>query len=295
MDTNELSTFYTNLKKSLADPNPIAVPAPTDNMVMHKMIDNRDKLKDDCCKHLVLNLYCKVLPLDQDWIRGNMGQMQNDVNSMLAKRNMNGIQYMTACKESTKAPMFEFVLRSVDLIGSTYMEEAKSEAEEEKKITGKNTMPKDADVNSVKDMTKDIEEDTEVKAATEAIKEKTKNQIVEDVSKTIINSKNDDSMEFRTKNESAFNTAMEYFQGRLARANVEITESADMEEMIGMCIREATWYEINRAFNQIPVDFKKYADSINMGSGIVVNTESVNAFITEKKKVKKDEEVEEEK
>ena len=291
MEPNALSNIYNNLKTAISDTQSQApIAAPTDHMFHHNLIKKRDGLQNDCCKHIILDLYCKTLPLDGDWICKNMGTMNQDVDSMLSKRNMNAVQYMTACKEATKAPLLEFVLRSTELIGSSYMEEATDEAKKEKSITGKNPNPKDVSINDqqVKDMIVDIKQDPEFKSFMDKLKKKTVDKIVDNVSKFIIDKNEDKNMRFDPKSaattESAFNTAMNYFQTRLIREGVEITDTEDMETMIGMCIREATMYEINRVFNQVPLDFRRYVESIDMGSGIIVNTNSVNEFITEKKK-----------
>ena len=292
MEPNELSKFYNDLKASLADTNPVEpiTANPTDNMFHTKLIKKRDDLQNDCCKHILLDIYCKILPLDGDWIGKHMHHMHHDIDSMIGKRNMNAIQYMTACKESTNAPLLEFILRSTNLIGSSYMEEASKEAAEEKSTTGSNPVtPKDAKItdSQITDMIVDIKQDPEFKSFIDKLKKKTTDKIVNDVSKFIINKNEDKNMRFDTKNnttnESAFNTSMEYFQTRLIREGVELTNSDDIEEMIGMCIREATLYEINRVFNQLPIQFNRYAESINNGSGIIVNTKSVNEFISTKK------------
>ena len=90
----------------------------------NQAVRERDKLKEDCCKKIIIDIYCKTLPLDKDYIDGNQGQMKSDIDSMLASKNMTATQYLTSAYEKTKAPLLEFVLRSTDLIGAEFMKEA---------------------------------------------------------------------------------------------------------------------------------------------------------------------------
>ena len=121
MDTNgtNLTKFYDDLKQKLNnDEGPV-----TNNMVNVKMgnggLDSspnamawRNKavqccnnLKDKCHKHLLLDIYCKILPLDSDFIDGHYGMMKQDIDSMLTNKGMTATQYMTSCYESTNAPL----------------------------------------------------------------------------------------------------------------------------------------------------------------------------------------------
>ncbi|MCM1233306.1 MAG: hypothetical protein NC489_24575, partial [Ruminococcus flavefaciens] len=84
-----LSQFYDNLKGELSKDS---VPAPQmmkvspglghpsphhpGAMAWRGMAAHHcEHLKDDCRKHILLDIYCKILPLDDDYKCGHHGQM----------------------------------------------------------------------------------------------------------------------------------------------------------------------------------------------------------------------------
>jgi hypothetical protein len=133
-----LTDFYDKLKSGISQNKPVVNPnlmnvATNGNLQSspgavawnNQAVRERDKLKEGCCKRILLDIYCKILPLDQDYIDGNQGKMKSDVDSFLANKNMTASQYLTSGYDKTNAPLLEFLLRSTDLIGEEFMKEAK--------------------------------------------------------------------------------------------------------------------------------------------------------------------------
>lgn len=165
----------------------------------HKHLNHEcDRLKDHCCKHILLDIYCKILPLDNDYVRTHTRQMQGDINNFLNDKGMDGYQYITSCKEKTNAPLLEYILRSTDNVGKRYVEEVNEEDMENKKH-GVSLPPKEAeadDDDDVDDEIIDVKNDAEYKSFVNTLKKKTMNKIVDDVSTLINNKKDEKNMKF---------------------------------------------------------------------------------------------------
>ena len=135
MNETNLTQFYDDLKQKLNNDE-----TPNSNLVnvkfgpggfgsspnaiawRNKAVGHCKHLKDDCCKHLLLDIYCKILPLDSEFVDGHQGMMKNDIDCMLKNKGMSATQYLTSCYESTNAPLLEFIIRSINNIGKSYME-----------------------------------------------------------------------------------------------------------------------------------------------------------------------------
>lgn len=165
----------------------------------HKHLNHEcDRLKDHCCKHILLDIYCKIIPLDNDYVRTHTRQMQGDINNFLNDKGMDGYQYITSCKEKTNAPLLEYILRSTDNVGKRYVEEVNEEDMENKKH-GVSLPPKEAeadDDDDVDDEIIDVKNDAEYKSFVNTLKKKTMNKIVDDVSTLINNKKDEKNMKF---------------------------------------------------------------------------------------------------
>lgn len=165
----------------------------------HKHLNHEcDRLKDHCCKHILLDIYCKILPLDNDYVRSHQYQMQGDINNFLNDKGMDGYQYITSCKEKTNAPLLEYILRSADNVGKRYIEEVNEEDMENRKH-GVSLPPKEAeadDDDDVDDEIVDVKNDAEYKSFVNTLKKKTMNKIVDDVSTLINNKKDEKNMKF---------------------------------------------------------------------------------------------------
>lgn len=300
MDGDMLTKFYDNLKSKLEEETPadntIRVGgAPLNGTMEHpgvikwrrKAANEAEKLKDTCRKHIILDIYCNILPLDQDYISGNKCQMKLDIDNMLNQRNMTPTQYLTSCFEATHAPLLEFILRSTDNIGKQFMEEANEtlkDAQENDISVPEPTAPVEED--EIEGQLVDVKNDTEYSTFIDKLKQKTIDKIVDDVSKIINNKKEEKEMTFDTTPEdeavaeSTVGVCMDYIENKLMTENVEV-DSNIQEEIIGMAIRESTMNQIDIAFNLPNSSFRNFASRIRLGKGAVLN-ESAITYLTEK-------------
>jgi len=156
-----------------------------------------DNLKDGCYKRLLLDIYCKVLPLDSDFVAGNQGMIKSDINDFLGNKGLTATQYLTSGYEKTNAPLLEFILRSCGNIGKEFMREASEKLKDaqENKI---DIPPPEADPDNkeIGDQLVDIQKDTEYENFIDKLKQKTVSKIVSDVSKIISDKKEEKNMTF---------------------------------------------------------------------------------------------------
>ncbi len=302
-DSTSLTQFYDDLKNKLnSDPSAASSPAlrvgggmmggmqhPGAIVYKRKAGLACDALKDKCCKHIILDIYCKVNPLDDDYIAGHMGQMSSDVDNMLAAKGMTPSQYLTSCSEATQAPLLEFVLRAINNIGKAFMEEAnaklKDAQEQDVQVDPPEAPDPEAD-DDVQGALVDVKKDTEYENFIDQLKEKTIKKIVGDVSKIIADKKEEKDMTFdpqpiageEAKTESTVSVAFNYIQQRMLTENVQMTPELT-EQALGMAIREATLNEMNACFNQPGTDFRPYATRIRMGRGVVISESATNYFV----------------
>lgn len=301
MDREMLTKFYDDLKSKLEEDdaptiNNIRVGgAPLKGTMEHpgvvkwrtKASNEAEKLKDNCRKHIILDIYCNILPLDQDYISGHRCQMKSDIDNMLDKKNMTPTQYLTSCFESTNAPLLEFILRSTNNIGKQFMEEANEtlkDAQENDIAVPEPTAPVEED--EIEGQLVDVKNDTEYSTFIDKLKQKTIDKIVDDVSKIINNKKEEKEMTFDTTpedagvTESTVGVCMDYIEKKLITENVELNPDLQ-EEIIGMAIRESTMNQIDLAFGLPNSSFRNFASQIRLGKGAVLN-ESAITYLAEK-------------
>lgn len=250
-----------------------------------------DKLKDNCRKHILLDIYCKIIPLDDDYVQGNMGKMKSDIDAMLASKGMTATQYITSGYDQTKAPLLEYILRSTDMIGRQFMEESDKTLKDaqEKGIEVPEPIAPTEDDKDIENQLVDIKDDNEYSSFINKLKEKTINKIVKDVSDIINDKKEEKKMTFDPKPiadeeaemESTVSIALNYLNQKLMTESIDegITPSIQ-EEILGYAIREATLNQMDLVFNQKGSDFKSFASAIRYGKGALVN-ESAVSFIVE--------------
>ena len=260
-----------DLKNEVSPAQPAVIQLNPD-MYRHKVRKNCDALKDKCMKHFLVDIYCKILPLDDDYKCGHMGQMKGDIDSMLAVKGMTPTQYFTSCFESTNAPLVKYLLNSCNVIGQQYFEkeeETLKDAQDNGLDIPDPIEPEtdDPEVDSqLVDVTNDMEYDTFV----DQLKKKTIDKIVADVSDIIAGEKNEEDIKFQPNTESAVITAINYLQK-------EFHESISTEDMLGMAIREATLYEFDRVFKQGGMEpFKEYCTRVNFGKAYVINESTIS-------------------
>lgn len=251
----------------------------------HKAMKCREELKDKCCKHLIVDIYTKILPLDQDFKDGHHGQCCSDVDKMLAAKGMNGVQYLKSCSDATHAPLVEYLLRSVDTIANEYFREAEEELktakENEEKIAEPETPDPEKDEELANQLV-DVKKDTEYEDFIERLKKKTINRIVSDVSKIISDKKQEADMTFTTPDEpeeSPVGEAVDYIHKKLWNKSIDANEIQD--DIIGYAIREATMNHMDNCFRQPEASFREYASRIRLGHGYLI-TEAAVQELTEK-------------
>jgi hypothetical protein len=288
MEPKSLTQFYDDLKQHNDGPATTAIkmyrvggaPGPggitPDAMAWkNKVMHHCHGLKDKCLKHVLLDVYCKIIPLDKDYVDGNMGTMKADIDNMLAQKNMTPTQYFTSAFESTGAPFVKYLIEQADLISKAYMEK---EEEELKDAQDNNIdLPEppepettDEDTNS---QLVDLENDTEYDDFVEQLKKKTIDKIVNDVSAIIAGEKQEKDMSFNPVNESTINAAMEYLEKALWNEN---SSPEQKEQMIGLAIRESTLHEFDKVFELQGRSFNEYTTRVRLGKGYVINESAIN-------------------
>ena len=219
-DSSSLTQFYDDLKAGVetehhhdhhhGGPMMIHVGGPGDGfnpgaaMWRNKAAKEADCLRDKCYKHLILDVYCKILPLDDDYVAGHHGQMSSDVDAMLAGKGITPTQYLTSCYEATKSPFVNWLLRSGNHAAQQYMEDAEAELKDgqEKGIDLPEPKPASVEDEDVKQQLVDVKSDTEYETFIDKLKQKTVDKIVDDVSKIIADKKEEQGMTFDIKSQS---------------------------------------------------------------------------------------------
>lgn len=299
-DESRLSQLYDDMKTNLnnqpsVNPNMMKVGGhgagfshPHAAMYMNKTSQECNKLSDECCKHILVDMYCKIIPLDADYVCGHQGQMKKDVDMMLANKGVSATQYLTSAYESTNAPLLEFILRSTKNIGRSFMEEATEKLKDAQENDIEAPVPEAPSIedDDVEGQLVDIKKDTEYEAFIDELEKKTVKKIVNDITKIINNKKDESDMTFNPKpiadieaaTESTTSVSIDYLQKRLITEGVEINETLQ-DEIIGMAIRESTLHQFDVVFNQPYSEFRNFASRIRFGKGVLINESAASYFI----------------
>lgn len=278
-----LTELYDNLKNEVRPPiSPIG--GFNKDRFMNLANKEADKLSNSCAKKILLDIYCRVIPLDHDYVKGHMGVMNKDVDSMLASKDQTPLQYFTSKYEKTDAPLLEFIIRNCRNIGKQYMEAAEKIANDNKE-KDINTPPPAASADivdsdsQIDDITgneeKDVPGDNEYEQFIEKIKKKTITRVINEVS-DLINNKKDSKKTEVNFGESVVGVASDYLSKKLWTESSELKDN-QKEMVMGMAIREATLNIIDSVLSS-GSNFIEYRNGINMGRGIVVNESAVNAI-----------------
>lgn len=278
-----LSNFYDDLKKEISAPAPTTYKVGTSGMNFdaqqwkNKVMHHCHDLKDKCRKHLLVDIYCKIIPLDKDYVDGNMGQMNKDIDSMLAAKGQTPTQYFTSCFESTHAPFVKFLIESTEQIARSYMEKEEAELKDaqENNIELSDPAEPSIDDEEIDSQLVDIKSDTEYNDFVEQLKKKTIDKIVDDVSQIIAGEKEEKDMTFDPVEESAVITAMNYIQKNVKTESVTPEQT---EQMIGLAIRESVLHELDCVFDQPGKLFTEYSTRVRLGKGYVINESGLNTF-----------------
>lgn len=304
----DLTKFYDDLKSELNNDDtkpavvggpvaPLSSPAGQASWKAH-CNSEANGLIDKCRKHILLDIYCKIIPLDADFVNGNMGMMKNDIDSMLASKGMSATQYFQSCSNNTnKAPLVEFVLWSTNQIGKKFLEDTNEKLKDAQENGLDVPVPDapDTDDDDVRDQLVDIKDDPEYKTFVDRIKENTEKQIVEDVTKIITDKKEEKKMAFDPKPaadieaemESTTSQALHYLQKHLMMESVE----GDMDEMMGLAIRESTMNIIDSVFMQPGSDYKSFTSRLRGHKGVVCNESAISYLVEAAKSAEEVEQV----
>ena len=288
MEPKSLSQYYDDIKSGvgrdelslgpnaqIVDISKIGAKDKWNTLVQQKATD----LKDKCRKRLIIDIYTKILPLDDEYKDRNKGVMNHDVDSMLATKDMTPTQYFTTAYQNTKAPLLEFVLRATDNIARSYIEEADEifkKAEEDK------VNPVVPDTDEVEEQIVEVEKDAEYEDFVNNLKKKTVNKIVDDISDLINDKKEGEEISFEPKQESStVGICMNYLQKQYMES-----EDVDNDMMIAEAIRESTLNQMDFIFKFPNREIKLFESMIRYGNGYVIN-ESANSKISPSGKVDK--------
>ena len=319
--TTSLTQFYNDIKKNpeMADRMSPTIlpgePTPARERYMSAVHNFAHGLKDDCAKHIILHVYCHMNPLDKDYIDTNKPKMAGDVDNMLASKGMSSTAYLTSCGEKTKAPVLEFVNRSLDFIAQDYIERMVAQYDEADELGVELPPPTVApttDDPAVRSQLGEITSDDQLDSALDKIRAQTRSQIVDNISKLIIDKKNEKDMTFSPEedntdakaaarqaldkqnnqqqaqqqpqqqqaqpapqSESAMQVCMNFIAQHQIMENVH-PDKKMQDYLMTMAIRECTLYEMDKVFAQVDrFDESPFIESIERGNGVVVNEVSI--------------------
>ena len=305
-DHGSLSQYYNDLKDGMRRPAPEPVTVKVSGGMMpdrvhpgalafrHAAAQQAKCLAKDCHKHMLLDIYCKILPLDQDYIDGHRGQMSADIDHMLAGKGMDATQYLTSCYEATKAPLVEFMLRVGNQIGDQFMEDANATLADApaKGIDAPKPEAPSIEDKEIQSQLVDVSQDKEYESFIDKLKQKTIDKVVSDVSKIIAGKKEEQAMTFTTNPtpaaagddaqvESTTSVGADYITKRMIKEHIEQLPDDGVDQILGMAIREATLNQIDVCFKQPGSTFREYSNRVFLGKGYVISEASVTTFLEE--------------
>ena len=287
MSSGSLTQFYDKLKSDLEAEKPKILepvgktlnnPAAAASW-RNLAIKERDKLKNDCCRKIIIDIYTKTLPFDKDFIDGNRGMIAQDIDAFIQSKKMSPYEYLRSAYEATKAPLLEFLIRSADNMADKFMMEADETLKDAKENKLEVPAPKsDIESNENQSQLIDIDKDMEYQTFVDKLKEKTVNKIVNDISKVIADKKDDKKMEFNTTPsnpvdglaESVVAVGLDYLTKKYLKEGKEIDKDL-REQSLGLAIREACLNQLDLVFDQPLSDFKNVSGRIRFGKGVLIN------------------------
>lgn len=296
-DEDTLTTYYNKIKGE--DPSDGAGSTGQSKTAYRDRInydiqveDNVNKLKDNCCHQIILNLYMKANPMDDDYKHHHYHQMSKDVDSMMSSHNMSPTQYLTAAAEKTKSPVLEYFVRGINKICDMYKEDAFVKYNDALNNDIKMTTPPAPDLSdgNINKHLIDLEDDLQAQDVLTAIEDQTKSQIVNNISNLLINKKQEDDMEFDPEpndslgmdvEESAISVGMDFINRYMMMNESAVTVDNDMyEEFLGLCIRESTLNEIDKCLEMASnYSITDYKYTIRSGNGTIVNEMSIDEVV----------------
>lgn len=304
---DDLKTFYDDLKSEKdrldGEVTPVVHTAPISTRLgaaewKMKANDCAKQLTDDCVKHIIVDMYCRILPFDHDFIHGHKGMMKADVDGMLANKGMTATQYLQSCANNTKAPMCEYVLNMCKLIGKQFLEAANEKFKEANEKGLDIPSPESPDVETDEQISSqlvDVKEDPSYSYFMKNLEDATKARIVEDISKVLNDKKQDKDMAFNPKGtdttamESTTGTAINYIQTRLIKENVDC--DSVMDDMMGLAIRESTLNIMDECFRFPKSDYASFKSRMRYYKGNVITESAITSLIESAKSTEEVEKV----
>jgi len=295
-----LSQYYDMIKNG-EDPNIINSDSSSFTPIIHHMHDHDDfdwknkvmdkyhDLKNNCAKHILVDIYFHSLPLDHDYKCRNMGMIKQDVDKMLQNKGMDATQYLTSCYEKTKAPLLNYIIRSIDEIGKRYLEDASQALAKAKNQNGavqQSPEIKNPDSEEVASQLIDVKKYPEYEMFMKELTDTTKEKIVSDTVGIIKNKQDERGMKFNkpvdnteVKNESAIVCGMDYLQ-KILWEHVDIIEN-NQEELLGIVIRESVLNQLDVVFKQSGQYVEDFHKKLWKNQGVLINESVKDLFIHE--------------
>lgn len=308
-----MSTLEETYKRLHESYNPKVMPRPTTvnhgyNLsnpkqlaVRNLLVKESENLRENCSKRILLDIYMKVLPFDDGYAAGNRGTCQSDVDAYLANKKMTGVQYFQSAYERTKAPLLEYVIRSIDDLCKAYVEEGQEKAKEAEEAGIDPPEPAEMEEEEVDSQLVDVEKDDEYEDFIEELKKKTVNKIVDDISALIQGNQEEKDMTFdpqsaspefgesgnilrrrkRLQEYKRENTPiaipMDYMSKKALTENTEL--GLEDDQFFGMAIKEFTFHVLDNVFEMDGKKPEHFANKIRLGNGVIVHQESVQVLL----------------
>jgi hypothetical protein len=277
---SELTNLYDQIKREEQPPINNSSTSFDNQAWKNKLSVECNKLKEDCARRIILDVYCKVLPLDSDYVQGNQGIIKQDVDDFLKNKDMTAMQYLQSCGESTGSPFInKFLIPAIGKIGRTFIEEAQEKAKDQKDNNITISEP-EANVNSdqVNSQIVDIGNDNEYDGFISTLKKKTIDKIIKDVSDIINKKKEEKNMTFDLKGESAVSIIMDYVSTKLLKENIEM-DGKLKDEILGVAIKEATFNEIDNFLNRSIPDLHNLSKTIRLNRGVFIKESTIQSIM----------------
>ena len=242
----------------------------------NQVVKNSEKLEEDALKNIILDVYTKILPFDTEFIDTHKGQMLDDIDDYLDDKNTTACRYFKSAFVETKAPLIGFIIKAVESIGQQYVE-AENEKYDEADKVGISLAAVEMEKKMLDDAIVDIKNDYEYEDFIDRLKKKTIDKIVKDITALIKEEKDAIAMSFMPKNESAFLVSFDYISESFLKEKIELPK--DLDELIGLAIRESTLNVLDCVFQQPGYLLEHFKTKVRLGRGIVIDHNRVYELI----------------
>lgn len=289
---SDLMNTYEQLRQRydepMGGPNPVQQSKPLirsvnpTNPKMHafrsQLSKEGERMREECCKRILLDIYMRTLPLDEDYVRGNMGMFRDDIDRMLTSRGMTALQYFQSAYNETKAPLLEYVLRSVDAVVGEFREDAEIGRVEADKRNMNLPVPTVAE-EDIERAVADITSDAEYENFIEVLKKKTIDRIVDDVSRIIERDPITPAKptpiapraNLSVESASPFEVAMNHAVKLMTKINPDKTGADD--PVLATAMRESCMYTIGMVMGLEDGNMKQFESKLSLNKGVLI-TES---------------------